>query len=155
MKKFELSFIQEALDRLVAEGFTGVLVGGHAVNFWAFFYKQPTPEWDELLPYTSEDVDFLGGRPEALLCKRLFGGVSNLNDGTDPNIESIFELARNELGMRVYHRHGVEIEKALPLQAISAQPDERLQKFASVRLPQIVAQLKETRERYLASLSES
>jgi len=256
MKKFELSFVQEALDRLVAAGFTGVLVGGHAINFWALVYGLPTPEWNELLPFTSEDVDFLGGRTEALLCKRLFGGVSNLNDGTDPspqagvilaplngttirfdiitsiigvdsrevgkkalsppgqdptkslrvlhpihclfgktaglaqipqegrqdlkhlklsilivhaflterlsevrpllnNIENIFELARNELGLRVYHRHGLAIEKALPLEAIAAQSDERLQKFAEVRLPQLVAQLKETRQRYLDSLSES
>jgi hypothetical protein len=31
MKKFELSFVQEALDRLVAEGFTGVLVFGRNI----------------------------------------------------------------------------------------------------------------------------
>ncbi len=243
MKKFELAFVQEALDRLVAEGFTGVLVGGHAVNFWAGLYREMTPEWSELLPYTSEDVDFLGGRPEALLCKKLFGGVSNLNDGTDPSpqagvilaplngttirfdiitsiigvdsreagkkaltrpgvaptaslrvlhplhcligktaalaqipqvgrqdlkhlklstlvvhaflmerlgevrpllnsIEHIFDLAMNELGFRVWHRHGIELEKALPLEAIAAQSDERLQKFADIRLPQLVAQLK-------------
>jgi len=67
MKKFELSFVQDALDRLVAAGFTGILVGGHAVNFWAFYYRQPVAEWSELLPYTSEDVYFLGGRPEALV----------------------------------------------------------------------------------------
>jgi len=256
MKKFELSFVQEALDRLVASGFKGILVGGHAVNFWALIYGLSTPEWSELLPYTSEDVDFLGGRPEALLCKRLFGGVSNLNDGTDPSpqagvilaplngttirfdiitsiigvdsrevgkkaltrpgvdpaaslrvlhplhcligktaglaqipqagrqdlkhlklsilivhaflmerlgevrpllniIEHIFDVAREEIGLRVWHRHGIEIEKALPLEAIASQSDERLQKFAATRLPQLVAQLKETRERYLASLSES
>jgi hypothetical protein len=256
MKKFELSFVQEALDRLVAEGFTGILVGGHAVNFWAYIYRQMTPEWSELLPFTSEDVDFLGGRAEALLCKRLFGGVSNLNDGTDPspqagvilaplngttvrfdiitsiigvdsrevgkkalsrpgdapgkslrvlhplhclfgktaglaqipqagrqdlkhlklsilivhayfmerlsevhpllnNIESIFELALGELGLRVWHRHGVEVEKALPLIAIATQLEERLQKFAEVRLPQLIGQLAETRQRYFDSLSES
>ena len=256
MKKFELSFVQEALDRLVAAGFTGILVGGHAVNFWAFFYKQPTPEWGELLPFTSEDVDFLGGRTEALLCKKLFGGVSNLNDGTDPspqagvilaplngttirfdiitsiigvdsrevgkkaltrpgvppaaslrvlhplhclfgktaglaqipqagrqdlkhlklsilivhaflterlgevrpllnNIESIFDLAMNELGLRVWHRHGIAIEKALPLEALADQSDERLRKFAEMRLPQLLKQLEETRRRYVESLNET
>jgi len=256
MKKFELSFVQEALDRLVASGFKGVLVGGHAVNFWALLYGHPTQEWSDLLPYTSEDVDFLGGRPEALLCKKLFGGVSNLNDGTDPspqagvilaplngttirfdiitsiigvdtqevgkkaisrpgenpnsslrvlhpihclfgktaglaqipqggrqdlkhlklsilivhaflterlrevrpllnNIENIFGLARNELGLRVWHRHGVAIEKALPLEAIAAGSDERLRKFAEMRLPQLVAQLADTRHRYVESLNET
>jgi hypothetical protein len=252
MKKFELSFVQEALDRLVAAGFTGVLVGGHAVNFWAVFYQESTPEWGSLLPYTSEDVDFLGGRPEALLCKRLFGGISNLNDGTDPspqagvilaplngttvrfdiitsiigvdsrevgkkalvpsssslrvlhplhclfgktaglaqipqtgrqdlkhlklsvlivhaflserlsevrpllnNIEAVFDLAMNELGLRVWNLHGVEIEKALPLKAIAAQGDERLQKFVEVRLPQLSKQLEETRLRYVESLNET
>ena len=252
MKKFELSFVQEAIDRLVAAGFTGVLVGGHAVNFWAGVYRKLTPEWSELIPFTSEDVDFLGGRPEALLCKKLFGGVANLNDGTDPspqagvilaplngttirfdiitsiigvdsrevgkkaltppgqdpvaslrvlhplhcligktaglaqipqagrqdlkhlklsilivhaflterlgearpllnNIEHVFDVAQEEIGLRVWNRHGVEIEKALPLEAISAQSDERLQKFASTRLPQLA----NTRQRYLASLTES
>ena len=97
MKKFELAFVQDALDRLVASGFTGVLVGGHAVNFWAL----------------------------------------------------------GELGLRVWHRHGVEIEKALPIEAIAALSDERLQKFAEVRLPQLVAQLKDTRQRYLESLTET
>jgi len=256
MKKFELSFVQEAIDRLVAAGFTGVLVGGHAVNFWAIVYSQPTPEWGQLLPYTSEDVDFLGGRPEALLCKRLFGGVSNLNDGTDPspqagvilaplygttirfdiitsiigvatvevgkkaltrpgqppamslrvlhplhclfgktaglaqipqggrqdlkhlklsilivhaflmerlgevrpllnNIENVFELARNEIGLRVWNRHGVEIEKALPLEAISSSQDERHQKFVEIRLPQLLKQLDESRRRYADSLNET
>ena len=228
MKKFELSFVQEALDRLVAEGFAGILVGGHAVNFWAYIYREMTPEWSELAPFTSEDVDFLGGRPEALMCKRLFGGVSDLNDGTDPspqagvilaplngttirfdiitsiigvssqeveknamarpgedpekslrvlhplhclfgktaglaqipqggrqdlkhlklsilivhaflserlseirpllnNVENIFRLAKSEIGMRVWHHHGVEVEKALPLDAISALSDERIE----------------------------
>jgi hypothetical protein len=233
-----------------------VLVGGHAVSFWAAIYKQPTPEWSALSPFTSEDVDFLGGRAEALLCKRLFGGISNLNDGTDPspqagvilaplngttvrfdiitsiigvqsdlvtkkalsqpgaesskaalrvlhpihclfgktaglaqipqagrqdlkhlklsvlivhahlsqrlgevrpmlnNMENIFDLALGELGLRVWHRHGVEIEKALPLEAVIEQADERLQKFAEMRLPRLVAQLKDTRQRYLDSLSE-
>jgi len=256
MKKFELSFVQEALDRLVASGFKGVLVGGHAVNFWALIYGLSTPEWSELLPYTSEDVDFLGGLPEALLCKRLFGGVSNLNDGTDPspqagvilaplngttirfdiitsiigvdsrevgkkalarpgqdpskslrvlhplhcligktaglaqipqggrqdlkhlklsilivhaflmerlgevrpllnNIEHVFDVAQEEIGLRVYHRHGVEIEKALPLGAIPAQSDERLQKFAEIRLPQLTKQLEESRRRYAVTVSEA
>jgi hypothetical protein len=256
MEKFELATIQQALDRLESSHFHGILVGGHAVNFWANNYRQPTPEWNDLLPYTSEDVDFLGGRPEALMCKKLFGGVSNLNDGTDPSpqagvilapiagriirfdiitsiigvptaeatkqamfptgpgntlshlrvlhpihclegktaalaqlpqggrqdlkhlrlsilivrsfvgerlgevrpllkvIERVFDLARNQLGLKVYHRHNVEIEKALPLEAIAAQPDERLQKFAETRLPQLIAQLKESRERYLASFAE-
>ena len=70
-------------------------------------------------------------------------------------IEEIFDLARSEVGQRVHHRHKVEVEKALPLEAIASQPDERLQKFAEMRLPQLTAQLKESRERYLASFSES
>jgi hypothetical protein len=257
MKKFELSFVQAALDQLVNSGFTGVLVGGHAVNFWALNYRQPTPAWSELLPYTSEDVDFLGGRAEALHCKKLFGGTSNLNDGTDPSpqagvilapingsvvrfdiitsiigvetrtaiktaltrpgepttvnalrvlhplhcligktaalaqlpqsgrqdlkhlklsvlivhafvterigkarpflnmVERIFDLAMNELGLRVWHQHDIEIEKALPLEILPEQKDERLLKFASVRLPQLLAQLASTRQRYRDSLSES
>jgi hypothetical protein len=71
------------------------------------------------------------------------------------NIENVFDLAMNELGLRVWRHHGVEIEKALPLEAIAAQADERLQKFAEMRLPQLVAQLQETRRRYVESLSES
>jgi len=257
MEKFELASVQQALDRLEASGFHGILVGGHAVNFWANQYRQPTAEWNALLPYTSEDVDFLGGRPETLLCKQLFGGKSNLNDGTNPSpqagvilapiggriirfdiitsiigvqtteatkqamfpagqmnvishlrvlhplhclegktaalaqlpqggrqdlkhlrlsllivhafvterlsevrpllkvIERIFDLAKKDIGLRVWHLHGIELEKALPLEAIAAQNDERLQKFATARLPQLLAQLDETRRRYLKSLTET
>ncbi len=257
MKKFELSDVREAFDRLQTAGFQGVLVGGHSVNYWAHHYRQPTAEWDALLPYTSEDIDFLGGRAEALICKKLFGGKSNLNDGTDPSpqagvilapiggqiirfdiitsiigvdsfdakknaliaqdklnphstlrvqnplhcligktaalaqlpqggrqdgkhlklsilivhaflserlgevrpilntVERIFDLAKGELGLRVWHRNGITIEKALPLEEIVGQQDERLEKFPAIRLPQLVSQLAEARERYEKSLSET
>jgi len=70
-------------------------------------------------------------------------------------IESIFDHANNELGLRVWNRHGVEIEKALPLEAISSSQDERLLKFVEIRLPQLIKQLDESRRRYADSLNET
>ena len=70
-------------------------------------------------------------------------------------IERIFDLAKEELGLRVWHRNGIAVEKALPLEAIAAQPDERFHKFLAMRLPQLVAQLADSRERYEKSLLET
>jgi len=257
MKKFELSEVQDSINRLESSGFQGILVGGHAVSFWANHYRKDLPAWNELMPYTSEDIDFLGGRVEALLCKKLFGGKSNLNDGTDPSpqagvilapiggqiiridiitsiigvdsydaakqaislaekrdigtplrvlhplhclfgktaalaqlpqggrqdlkhlklsvlfvkeyileklgeprvclniTERMFALAMNELGLRVWHLHKVSIENSLPLEAFALEADERLQKFTTIRLPQLVSRLAEARERYENSLLET
>jgi hypothetical protein len=43
-----------------------VLIGGQAVNYWAERYRTSQPELEELLPFTSTDIDFKGTREDVL-----------------------------------------------------------------------------------------
>ncbi len=64
-----------------------VLVGGQAVNFWAFVYEGRVPALAREGPFTSRDVDFCGDRRTVRLCAERLGGrarVSTLDDAT-PN----------------------------------------------------------------------
>jgi hypothetical protein len=45
-------------------GLPYVLIGGQAVNYWAERYLPIEPELQKLLPFTSEDIDFKGGRED-------------------------------------------------------------------------------------------
>ena len=64
-----------------------VLVGGQAVNFWAFVYEGRVPALAQAGPFASRDVDFCGDRRTVRLCAQRLGGrarVSTLDDAT-PN----------------------------------------------------------------------
>jgi len=41
-----------------------VLIGGQAVNYWAEHYLAAEPELAKLQPFTSQDIDFKGGRAD-------------------------------------------------------------------------------------------
>lgn len=41
-----------------------LLIGGQAVNYWAERYLAHEPELEKLKPFTSEDIDFKGGRDD-------------------------------------------------------------------------------------------
>jgi len=76
--KFVLSQLQNAdLDV--------VLVGGQAVNLWAYQYLQSAPQLQQYLPFASEDIDFYGGRLEAAICQEILGGQLVLNRDFDPS----------------------------------------------------------------------
>jgi hypothetical protein len=47
-----------------AAGQPYVLIGGQAVNYWAERYLASEPQLAELKPFTSEDIDFKGGRAD-------------------------------------------------------------------------------------------
>jgi hypothetical protein len=50
-----------ALFALAAErGWQWLVVGGHAVNFWARYFLPKEPELRRFLPFTSKDLDVLG-----------------------------------------------------------------------------------------------
>jgi hypothetical protein len=51
-----------------------VLVGGHAINFWATAYQDRIPELESYLPFSSEDLDFIGGKVEATEFQEVLGG---------------------------------------------------------------------------------
>lgn len=47
-----------------SEGRPYILIGGQAVNYWAERYFNEEPELKALQPFTSEDIDFKGGKED-------------------------------------------------------------------------------------------
>lgn len=62
-----------------------ILVGGQAINIWASYYAIRIPELIEYLPFSSADLDFYGGKVEAIACQRILGGTIVLNRDFDPS----------------------------------------------------------------------
>jgi len=61
---FPLRQFSEILRIRDAAGRPYVLIGGQAVNYWAERYLTAEPELGKLQPFTSEDIDFKGGRDD-------------------------------------------------------------------------------------------
>ena len=49
--------LRDIFGRLQAAGLETVIVGGQAINLWAFQYGQETEEWNQFRPFASEDLD--------------------------------------------------------------------------------------------------
>lgn len=62
-----------------------VLVGGQAVNLWASFYREDNLELSNYLPFSSEDLDFYGGKLDAMEIRNRLGGELILNNNFDPS----------------------------------------------------------------------
>ncbi|PSF26709.1 hypothetical protein C7H19_25105 [Aphanothece hegewaldii CCALA 016] len=62
-----------------------ILVGGQAINLWASFYQAKIPQLENFFPFASEDLDFYGGRLDALACHQILGGQIYLAQGFDPS----------------------------------------------------------------------
>ncbi|MBR8835037.1 MAG: hypothetical protein DSM106950_13640 [Stigonema ocellatum SAG 48.90 = DSM 106950] len=73
---------------LQALGLDAVVVGGQAVNLWAYQYQIRCPKLQEFLPFASEDLDFYGGRVEAIACNDALKGRVTLNKDFDPSPNS-------------------------------------------------------------------
>ena len=71
-KKFTPDQIRDVLKQISSLNLT--LVGGQAVNLLAYHYRKPGLEWDKELPFTSEDLDLLGGKLEAVAIQSHCGG---------------------------------------------------------------------------------
>jgi hypothetical protein len=84
MRGFAVEELASVFHRLQAAGWDAVLVGGQAVNVWAWRYQQDSPAWRELRPYTSRDLDYHGGLAEARLAMQVLGARGRLNTGADP-----------------------------------------------------------------------
>jgi hypothetical protein len=85
-QKYSAADISPILEAIARTAPRLVLIGGQAINYWSDKYQQDTPEWRRLRPYTSEDLDFYGGRAEALSCSKVIPGTKAiLNDGHDPS----------------------------------------------------------------------
>jgi hypothetical protein len=61
---FPLHQFSEVFTIRDAAGRPYVLIGGQAVNYWAERYLAIEPQLKPLQPFTSEDIDFKGGRDD-------------------------------------------------------------------------------------------
>lgn len=62
--RFSLQQFDKVFAVRNSNGLPYVLIGGQAVNYWAERYLLVEPSLQELLPFTSEDIDFKGGRDD-------------------------------------------------------------------------------------------
>jgi len=62
--RFSLEQFADVFEIRDAAGRPYVLVGGQAVNYWAERYLPVEPALHQLLPFTSEDIDFRGNRED-------------------------------------------------------------------------------------------
>jgi hypothetical protein len=87
MQEFAAEELVDVFRRLQQAELDVVLVGGQAVNLWACRYDRGQPEWRDLRPYTSRDLDFHGGLAEARLAIKALGATGRLNTslGLAPN----------------------------------------------------------------------
>jgi len=107
------------LELAVADG-KSIMVGGHAVNFWALFYfPRIKTELRQFLPFTSKDLDFYG---DIHLLDRLvkkFGGMKRMSQPRGPVIGQVeLEIDGVKRIVEVLHSvHGLspkDLAKALP-----------------------------------------
>ena len=67
---FSLRQFSEVFKIHDADGKPYVLIGGQAVNYWAERYLSTEPELEKLQPFTSQDIDFKGGRTDVVRIAR-------------------------------------------------------------------------------------
>lgn len=87
MKKLNPAELKEIFVKIQEETDL-VLVGGQAVNFWATLYRNSELKLEQYLPFSSEDIDFFGGRLEAIICHKILGGELKLNKDFNPSPNS-------------------------------------------------------------------
>jgi hypothetical protein len=85
MEKLTPESLREILLLLQESQLEIVIVGGQAVNLWAYQYIQDNPQLQNYIPFASEDLDFYGGRVEASICQEILGGKLILNRDFDPS----------------------------------------------------------------------
>jgi hypothetical protein len=94
----------------------------------------------DYIPFSSEDLDFYGGKIEAIACQRILGGTINLNQDFGPSPDA---------GLSVWYRYGLEIESAIPQMGEVSIRSDKWDDFGLVRLPQIYQEIIKKRSRYL------
>jgi hypothetical protein len=85
MAKVAPETLKSILETIQAAGIEIVVVGGQAINLWAVQYSQSTPDWEQLQPYASEDLEIYGGRLEAVQCAEALNGKLTLARDFDPS----------------------------------------------------------------------
>jgi hypothetical protein len=85
MEKLTPETLREIFLALQSAGLEAVVVGGQAINLWAYQYYERLPELQAFLPFASEDLDFYGGKVEAIICSETLQGKVVLNKDFDPS----------------------------------------------------------------------
>jgi hypothetical protein len=65
--------------------------------------------------------------------------------------ELTFQMAGSKAGINAWKTHEIKVENAIPYEQIAKTQDERIQRFQTLRLPQLQAQLKSRRGREASS----
>jgi hypothetical protein len=94
--------LKEVFVRLQMAGLEAIVVGGQAVNLWAYQYRDRSPALLALQPFASEDLDFYGGKVEALTCRDALQGKVRLNEDFDPSPNAgVVLMQRGERVLRI------------------------------------------------------
>ncbi len=72
-----------------------ILVGGHAINLWATAYQDRIPELENYLPFSSEDLDFIGGKIEAVEFQEKLGGTLSFPKKFSPSPNTAILIAKS------------------------------------------------------------
>jgi hypothetical protein len=102
MEKLTPFDLKEVFVRLQRANLEAIVVGGQAVNLWAYQYRERSPEMLALEPFASEDLDFYGGKVEALTCRDALQGKARLNEDFDPSPNAgVVLVQRGERVLRI------------------------------------------------------
>lgn len=85
MSEYTIADLHSIFQRLNAAKWSGILIGGQAVNLYANHYQDRMPEIELLRPLASRDLDFHGGPRDAKRAMAILHATGKINDGTDPS----------------------------------------------------------------------
>lgn len=78
---------------------TIVLIGGQALNFWAERFRIEDPELNDLAPFESKDIDFLGTASDVRLCARYLKGTARFPSADHSNTPQVGLVVWNDGGV--------------------------------------------------------
>lgn len=85
MSEFTIADLKSVFQKLHAANWSGILIGGQAVNLYAHFYASRIPNLESFRPLASRDLDFHGGPREARRAMAILHASGKINDGFDPS----------------------------------------------------------------------
>jgi hypothetical protein len=115
----EITDFRKVLELAVSDG-KSIMVGGHAVNFWALFYfPRIETELRQFMPFTSKDLDFYGDIHLLEKLLKSFGGLKRMSHPRGPVIGQVeLEIDGAKRIVEVLHSvHGLspkDLAKAVP-----------------------------------------